>query len=745
MSFLERLQSYRKLLLQETEPKQYRIINSFAGTTMEAREMANPMFRPFETVKESVHRNTNVSPGFDMHTDSLMDYPTIIKHKLNAEEWEPYNKLTSVHVPFCPFNCWHCYDDKKLCFSREEEQVKRLPFVTAEYIVNEFLSQHKQDWEKRQESKRNESNVLRITGGEPFLVPELIEDCLNQLETKKEGFRRAPFLWTETDLWPFISEGGKYFKELREVLSQLAKFRNLAIHPCLHGITDDSVASTTGEKDLKLGQLLEGIQLLLDNKLDIYPTFGSNVNPPEVIQDVFKELYKMNKYLPLRFALVRYDLRYPEVEERLRQETSRNPKLSSSYTSLRIWNTLLMKHYEVGYGVIPRHLVSLYDSHNIIISALNFIPDEEYKPKYEPQSSDLIYLFKTSYRDDYHRELLDILALPKGHIYKLEYDAEWIQDDLWQHMKMRPSQYLDRPAVLIYADDRSRYEKFIPLRKIKIKKVEVQRSVVVFYLELGDFLYPPQVKPDKVKTFRQGLEVLFGKSTLPGARLNKLILIGEIVSVVRELQCGSDVSDWRETIDFLHEEQCQAFKDSLFFYIRKEEMEGLNQLPANEIETAYSCNAGQRFSFKVYYYLPNYAALGTDPERRTIHFETSSEVIKALVPNDLVLSKYGSGHLSFSPQLLLRGPEKCTIFFKAAKEPFKSPAPELTVEVKDVKGKATQTFALGTAFAGFAGGALASIANVATDLLRWHMGFILAGIFALFYFGGWLIAKYRTL
>ena len=218
MSILERIEEYRKLLISETEPKEYRIIDSFAGTTMEAKGMVNPMFRPFETVKESVHRNTNISLGFDMYTDSLMDYPTIIQYKLAVEEWEPYNKLISVHVPLCPFNCWHCYNDKKLYFSKEKERVEKLPFKLAEYIVDEFLKQHKQDWERRHESKRSESNVLRITGGEPFLIPELILDCLENLKLKRDKFQRATFLWTETDLWPLVSEGSRHFKGLEEIL-----------------------------------------------------------------------------------------------------------------------------------------------------------------------------------------------------------------------------------------------------------------------------------------------------------------------------------------------------------------------------------------------------------------------------------------------------------------------------------------------------------------------------------------------
>jgi hypothetical protein len=335
-----------------------------------------------------------------------------------------------------------------------------------------------------------------------------------------------------------------------------------------------------------------------------------------------------------------------------------------------------------------------------------------------------------------------MLALPKGHIYQLEYDAQWIQDDLWHHMKMRPNEYLNRPAVLIYADDRSKYEIFVPLRKMKVNKIEVLGDVVVLHLELGDFIYRSQHKLDKTRTLKDELETLFGKQTLPGTPLNKLILIGEKVRTLQEVEYGSDIPSWRETIDAIHKEQCQAFKDSLFFYIPVEEMEALSQLHADEIEAVYRCNAGKKFSFKVYYYLPNYQAFGTDAERRTIHCETSSDVIKILVPNDLVLSKYGSGQLSFRSGQAVEGVERCTIFFEGIKEPFKAPAPKITVEVI---GKARRTYALGAATTGLAGAALGSFGAMATNLSSWKIGLILTGIFGLFYLGGWLYVRNRTL
>jgi hypothetical protein len=77
---------------------EYKVINSFAGTTAESEAMLYPFFRRFQPVKEERYRRTNIQAGFDYYTDSLMDYPSIIQHKVGGN-WTSYNMLITVHVP----------------------------------------------------------------------------------------------------------------------------------------------------------------------------------------------------------------------------------------------------------------------------------------------------------------------------------------------------------------------------------------------------------------------------------------------------------------------------------------------------------------------------------------------------------------------------------------------------------------------------------------------------------------------
>ena len=264
----------------------------------------------------------------------------------------------------------------------------------------------------------------------------------------------------------------------------------------------------------------------------------------------------------------------------------------------------------------------------------------------------------------------------------------------------------------------------------------------MLYLELGNFMYPDAAKPDETINLRPHLEELFGTNILPGTVMNKHILIGEYVTGLREFRHGSDISAWRGTIEALNKERCQAFQGNLFFYIYREEMSGLSQGLANEHDTLYKCKAGKGFSLKVYYSVPNYGELSSDTKRRTVHYETSSDVIEVLGRNNFVLSKYGSEHLRFSAELLKQNAKRCAIYFKALGEPFKAPAPELTIEIESIARKFRQTLGLGTAFIGLAGALVGVSGALATQLNPWYLTALLLGAFVIFYFGGWCRAKY---
>ena len=78
-------------LIKTEKPGTYKILKDFSGTYIEKEmqkeeKMLHPIFRIFIPVKPSRDRklNINLRDNFDPYNDSLLDYPTIIGHKLNA-------------------------------------------------------------------------------------------------------------------------------------------------------------------------------------------------------------------------------------------------------------------------------------------------------------------------------------------------------------------------------------------------------------------------------------------------------------------------------------------------------------------------------------------------------------------------------------------------------------------------------------------------------------------------------------
>src|SRR4030042_6440479 len=137
---------------------------------------------------------------------------------------------------------------------------------------------------------------------------------------------------------------------------QLSKYKNLVVHPCFHGLEKDEIKIITYLKQpsISCDDLIRAIKRLANSKIDIYPTIGSNVVNPINLQELFYKLKETRNDLPLKLALINYDLDYPPVRERIL--TRKELKLYSRFSTIRIWNKLLLDNYGVGYGILPRHL-----------------------------------------------------------------------------------------------------------------------------------------------------------------------------------------------------------------------------------------------------------------------------------------------------------------------------------------------------------------------------------------------------
>ena len=602
--------------------------------------MVSLIFRLFEGAKPQRGRKLNIDPSqpFDPYTDRLLDYATIMASKLNKEDWQDYNRLISLHIPRCLNNCWHCYVPKNLY--RDADSQGNCIDITAAEILDKFESQRDADM-----ASGKQSNVLRITGGEPFLLPKLILECLDEI--KKRNLEKDIFLWTETNLEPFIGKHGKAFMdraENTELLKEMGTHENFAVHPCFHGLDSSEFKRITAcSEHVTLEDQISALERLIDKGIDVYPTIGSNVCNPANLPQFFNLLAKApHPQLPLRVALIEYYFDYEPVRERLNQENrSGDSVLYSKFASLRIWNQLLLNRFGVGYAVIPRHLVKIGDG--------CYVSSKEGSSRTPQAENEMIYFFKSSYRRAYHREILDCLAYPDGHIIEVIYNKEHVQNDLFIHMSQNPNQYREKEAVWIY----SAYEKraLIPFRKAQIIDVRGGTDLLSIKMKLKDYMariYDAGEPSQNWRGLYESLHWYIGKQNLPLPPGGKYLLMGEsLVSSAFEQMKVNLKQEPKEDIFRqipLQLSNNTEMEESIFYRIGTD---GLKQV-TDDVETIYEISAGKSFSITIDYDLPNYEKFNEYlPDDRSLIVEISHPDIKLIGSNIVVFSKYGKEILRF--------------------------------------------------------------------------------------------------
>jgi len=353
---------------------EYLIISDFGASSVVSEPgFLKQYFRIFSPVKSYKGRKLNSIYGysFNPYKDTLMDYPTIVQYKLGKVgtlDWENYNRLISLHIARCPLNCWHCYVDEclkstcnicpieKYCDQNRKVKISvKEDWFSAKRIVDSFVEQRNLD-----KKEKLSSNVLRITGGEPFLAPGLLLEILEELKSRQ--LHKKVFLWTETNLIPLIVQDSEGTIVSNELLNILATYDNFCVHPCFHALNETNFEEVTGRAIDDFSSLLMAFRRLLDVGIDIYPTFASNMNSPEDVEYFYNRISEIDKLLPLRFCLIEYDLDYKSVKwrrEKIPNFAKTHQKIYDRFQVIEKWDELLKKNTGYRYGDIPRHLVPI--------------------------------------------------------------------------------------------------------------------------------------------------------------------------------------------------------------------------------------------------------------------------------------------------------------------------------------------------------------------------------------------------
>jgi len=647
------------MILKQREPYQYRLAK-LQGTEMDRDAIPGTPFRVFECVPQTKpsRRKINNALDFDPYQHTLFDYPIIVKNTLRSDSnaIDNFNHYLTIHVPYCGMHCWHCFNPTKVCEAFPEVQQVGVDNVawSAQDIIEKF-----QKCAGAPEGQRY--NVLRVSGGEPFLVPELIAELLE----KTDGQGRSPqLIWTETNLtsWAAGPNGKSVFDVACEEASPglhvrdiLTKHRDrLIIHPCFHGLTDANVVDITGTRGLTLGDLKDGFCRLHHLGLHLFPTFVCDVSDPQGLQEFFEFLYGLDKQLPLRVALIPVDF-YGPVEERSRSlRDKRGPTYYGRHPALKRWNDLLMASYDLSYGQVPRPLASAgaLQSTN---AAKRIKPTNRYAPT--------LVLLKSVSRKEYRQEILSIVGLPPGTMFSSAYDKRHIEEGLAGYLGLCYAKAWEGEleVILAFADPESAANggSYLPIRKARLTHIDATERIINFRGVLEGYLTPKDGKDakDTLSRFSRAMTEYFGRTTLLSHATKKWVLLGE-QGLWQEfyLHVGGNYDGgyrellamgWQKLVDHIDSDSRLAALKQMGVFLQ---IVPTGHFPAPREgrpaqEPVFELAEGDILSFKVRHYIADFAVYDEDPTRtaqRTLNIKSTcgSLTIDGYQPR--ALPKYGT-------------------------------------------------------------------------------------------------------
>lgn len=302
-------------------------------TKTELGAVQNRFFRLFVPVKRSRLRLPTGLPEFSgmRHLATLSDSPVLAASRLGGH-WSDHNLAAICHVAACNLRCPYCYVEFRHLSAQDG-----FPTTAAE-VVRAFVALRR---ERRQTGEQ--LSILRISGGEPLLVPEFIADVHDEL--RRHGLAEACLLKVESNMTAFA-----YALDSAPAgtTARLHSIGGLAVHVTIHPTPDDA----------DWPRVLLGLRRALEIGLDVYPAIGGAGWSDAHLSTLFAALAELAPDLPLRLAVRPFNLSYDALTTRRGLDRYAVPAGPSP--SMR-WEQLTAAKRGRRYLQRPRHLVSLAD------------------------------------------------------------------------------------------------------------------------------------------------------------------------------------------------------------------------------------------------------------------------------------------------------------------------------------------------------------------------------------------------
>ena len=258
----------------------------------------------------------------------LQNPPYSAAYRLGGDPRE-YSKVFTIQVSGCDFDCNYCYVPKQINVANPE--LGR--YFSVKEIISFFLS-------AKQKSKEP-MNVIRISGGNPTIVPEIIVDVYNEIKNQNLDV----YLWIDSNLSTV-----KYLEALKDNLKDIFNQKNVGVVGCFKGICKEDFSLLTGAEPEYYQRQFETAKWFLQHRTDFYvylPALVYKNNIEEKLSIFVEKLKELDKNLPLRVEVLEI-IDYPGAKlnfERAEKLGRPLPK-TDQRTVFDLWyNRILPKFY----------------------------------------------------------------------------------------------------------------------------------------------------------------------------------------------------------------------------------------------------------------------------------------------------------------------------------------------------------------------------------------------------------------
>lgn len=333
----QRAQALRKKLIKENKYLLAKIAG--AGQDPGERKVLSDCFRyknynnnPSWLEASEKERWSDKFLGLDENGSKKLDFQNPIysaAHRLKRPLKE-FTKVFTLQVAGCNYSCNYCFVPRELNSGSE----KYGRFFSAEEIVDEFL--------KIREKSETPMNIIRISGGECMIIPEIVVDIYGAMMKKSPDL----YLWIDTNLSTY-NIINSYKSELKKVLNQ----KNIGIVGCFKGTTKKDFSLITGANENFYKEQFETAKLLIDLGADFYAYAPAYVydekSAEEKLESFLAELQKVNKNLPLRLEMLKIeDFPAAKINFKLAEKEGRAIPKTPQELIFDLWhNELLSKYY----------------------------------------------------------------------------------------------------------------------------------------------------------------------------------------------------------------------------------------------------------------------------------------------------------------------------------------------------------------------------------------------------------------